>query len=70
MGGGGGEASIRHGAFIRGEGASYTNFVPQGGHLLDTRRLFESGHLLGRLRYLQSTVGQAANGSKFGCLLF
>ena len=30
---------------------SNTNFVPQGGRLLDTRCLFESGRLLHHLQY-------------------
>ena len=31
------------------EGVSNTDFLPQGGSLLDTRRLIESGHLLDHL---------------------
>ena len=33
------------------QGASNTNYTPQGGRLLDTGRLFESGCLLDHLRY-------------------
>ena len=40
-------ASIRQGAFVRG--ASNTNYTPQGGRLLDTGHLFESGRLLDHL---------------------
>ena len=49
------EAILGRGAFIRHSGvykrgASNTNFTPQGGRLLDTGRLFESGCLLDHLR--------------------
>ena len=35
------------------DGASNTQFTPQGGRLLDKRRLFESMRLLDHLRYQQ-----------------
>ena len=45
-----GWASIRRGAFIRGERLIQSVHLRREGGVLDTRRLFESGRLLGHLQ--------------------